>query len=133
MNTKRYIGATVALFIFLFFYEWLVHGVLLTSMYHQTQHVWRTMDEMRSMMPLYLCINLGISAWLALVFARLFKNGGVENGLRFGLYFGVFAGLLTAMWYTWLPISGTLGLSWLINGFVEGLGSGFVLGLVYRK
>ncbi len=133
MNTKRYIGATVALFIFLFFYEWLVHGMILTNMYHHTPHVWRNMKEMSSMFPLYLLINLAISAWLAFVFTRFFKDGGVENGVRFGLYFGVFSGLITAMWYTWLPIGGMLGFSWLINGIVEGIGGGFVLGLVYRK
>ena len=133
MNSKRYIGATLALFAFLFFYEWLVHGLILSNMYHDTPHVWRTMKEMTSMMPLYLLINLAISAWLALIFTRFFKDGGVENGLRFGLYFGVFSGLIVAMWYLWLPVSGMLAFSWLINGIVEGLGGGYVLGLVYRK
>lgn len=133
MNTKRYIYATIALFIFIFFYEWLAHGFLLTNLYHHTPHVWRKMPEMTSMMPLYLLINLAISAWLTFVFTRFFRDGGVENGLRFGLYFGVFSGLITAMWYLWLPVVGTLGFSWLINGIVEGLGGGVVLGLVYRR
>jgi hypothetical protein len=59
--------------------------------------------------------------------------GGVANGLRFGLYFGVFAGILSASWYLWVPVPATLALGWMVTRFIQVLGAGFIIGLVYRK
>jgi hypothetical protein len=133
MNIRRYLVSTLALFIFIFLYELLMHGFVLLSLYETTPNVWRDFAEMEAKMPLAMCFQLALSAWSAFVFAQLYKEGGIKNGLIFGLFFGVFAGILTASWYLWLPVSAELGLSWLISGIVEGLGGGLILGSIYRK
>lgn len=132
MNVKRYIAASVALFVFIFLYELFVHGYLLMGFYQQTVHVWRSFEQMATEMPLAMGYQLALSTWTAFVFAQLFPSGGVENGIRFGLYFGVFAGILTASWYLWLPVPLALSWSWLASGVVEGLGGGLILGAIYR-
>jgi MFS family permease len=133
MNFKRYLGATVALFIFIFLYEWLVNGVFLTDWYHETPNVWREPEEMMANMPLLLGIQFIFAAWCAFIFATLFPEGGIKNGLLLGLFFGVFAGILMAEWYLWLPVEPKLGWSWLACGIGEGLGSGLILGSIYRR
>lgn len=133
MNFKRYIGAALAQFAFIFFYEWFVHGHLLSGFYHETPQVWRPYDEMMANMPFGMGFQLVLSAWTAFVFTQLFKEGGVSNGLRFGLYFGVFAGLLAASWYLWLPVPAIVGWSWFASGIVEWLGGGFILGSIYHE
>lgn len=133
MNVKRYIGATIALFVFIFFYEWFVHGFLLMGMYRETATVWRDFAEMQAKMPLNMLFQFVFSAWTAFAFTQIYKKGGVANGLLFGLYFGVFAGLLTASWYLHLPVPAKLGWSWLVSGTIEGLGGGLILGAVYHN
>jgi hypothetical protein len=132
MNFKRYLISTLALFVFIFIYEMLVHGFLLMGMYQATASVWRHY-EISTSLPLALCFQFALSAWTAFIFSQLFKNGGIKNGLLFGLFIGVFAGILTASWYQWLDVPATLGLAWFIGATGEGLGGGLILGSIYRK
>lgn len=133
MNTKRYIFAALAMFVFVFIYGWLVHGVLLMDFYLQSKGVWRDFKEMEDNFLLTCTYQLALSFWTAFVFTKLFPGGGFNNGITMGLYFGVFAGILTAAWYLWLPVPAPLGLGWFISGIGEGLGSGIILGLIYKK
>ncbi len=133
MNTKRYIFAALATFVFVFIYGWLVHGVLLMDFYMQSKDVWRDFKEMEDNFLLTCTYQLVLSFWTAFVFTKLFPSGGFNNGITMGLYFGVFAGILTAAWYLWLPVPAPLGLGWFISGIGEGLGSGIILGLIYKK
>lgn len=133
MNFKRYLIATVAVFVFIFLYEFLVHGVLLLGLYELTPNVWRDFVVMEANMPLAMCFQLALAAWTTFVFTQVYEDGGMKNGLLFGLFFGVFAGILTASWFLWLPVSVILGWSWFAFSVIEGLGAGFILGLLYRK
>jgi hypothetical protein len=133
MNVKRYLAATGALFIFIFFYEYLVHGVLLMGLYEKTPTVWRTFDEMKNNMPLAMIFQLALSAWIAFAFTQIFPEGGWKRGVLFGLFFGVFAGILMATWYLWLPVPAQLGAGWFAGGIGEWIGGGIILGLIYRK
>lgn len=133
MHMKRFLGATLVLFVFIFFYEWIVHGMLLMSTYMMTPHVWRDFAEMKANMPMAMIVQFVLAVWITFAFTQLYPEGGLANGLRYGLYFGVFAGILTASWYLWLPVSPHLGWSWLAGGIGEGLGAGIVLGYVYRR
>lgn len=130
MNFKRYLISTIALLVFIFLYELLMHGFILMGMYEATATTWRNFAEMENNMPLSLGFQTFLSAWVAYIFTQFYKKGGIKNGLRFGLFLGVFAGILTASWYLWLPVPGQLGLLWFITGVGEGLGGGFVLGLI---
>lgn len=133
MNVPRYVLAAFALFVFIFLYEMLVHGFILMEVYESTADVWRDFAEMEANMPLAMCFQFALSAWSAFVFSQVYPNSGMKNGFIFGLFFGVFAGILTASWYLWLKVPAKLSLIWLMNGIVEGIGGGVVLGLVYRK
>lgn len=132
MNVKRFIGAAIALCLFVFFYEWFVHGYLLVDQYMETPNLWRAYPQMMDLMPIGSLIKFIASFWLAFAFAQLYKQGGAAKGLLFGLFFGIFAGLLAASSYVWLPISTTLAFSWLLNGIVEWLIGGLILGAIYR-
>lgn len=140
MNLKRYLLSIVVLFIFISLYEMLVHDYILISLYEITGDVWRNKYGNENNIA-NLSTSLGfiyqfiLSAWTTFMFAQWckVKGEGIRNGLLFGLYLGVFGGILTTSWYIWLPVPAILGICWLINGIVEGLGGGYVLGLTYRE
>jgi hypothetical protein len=133
MNVKRYLIATLVLFVFIFLYEWFVHGYLLLGAYQATSDIWREAAEMTTNLPLALAFQLVFAAWIAFVFTQIYRDGGIERGLQFGLYFGVFAGILSASWYIYLPVTAQLGVSWLVSSIIEGLIGGLILGAIYRR
>ncbi len=133
MNIKRFLLATLAIFVFVSFYEFMVHGVLLKKIYEETPNVWRTMNDMKANMPLAMGLRFALCAWVTFVFTQIFPNGGISSGLLFGLYLGVFAGILAASSYVWLPISAELGWSWFTNAATEWLCAGLIVGFIYRR
>lgn len=133
MNVKRYIIAALAFFVFVFFYEWVLHGILLSGFYQQTSKIWREMAEMQANMPKGMGFQLVFAAWTTFIFTQIFPEGGLKNGSRFGLYFGVFAGILTASWYLWLPVPSVLGASWFVGSLIEGVVGGSIIGAIYRR
>src|SRR5437588_6342125 len=53
MNTKRWLLASVAVFVVIGALEFLIHGVLLSGLYQQTASVWGGENEMRQMRWLF--------------------------------------------------------------------------------
>ena len=133
MNIKRFLFAFVALFLFMFGYETLIHGFLLKNVYLETPTIWRSYAQMMSYIPFNTIIMGLIALWLTFIFTRLFKEGGVKNGLRFGLYFGVLSGIQAAGAYYYLPISIMLAGYWFIAYVLESIIGGYLIGLIYRK
>jgi hypothetical protein len=133
MNVKRYLGASLAFFVFMFFYDWLVHGVLLMKIYEQTAQIWRTEQEMHAHMPLGFLCHILTAAWLGLAFTQFYKNGGTKNGVTFGVFFGGILGLAAACAYIWLPIPAALAWYWFFANFFKYLLGGYILGAIYRK
>ena len=133
MNYKRFTWAAAALFIFVFGYETLVHGFLLRGIYSQTSSLWRDDAQMIAHTPFNLSMKALLALWTTFVFARLFKDGGWQNGLKFGLYFGVLSAIHAAAAYYYLPISAELAVYWFIAFLLEGLLGGFLLGKIYHR
>lgn len=133
VNVSKYLSSIIAVFIFIFIYELIIHGFLFNSLYRQTPQVWRSPEEMQANMPILMLFQLALSVVASFIFSQLFKEGGTWNGLVFGLYFGIIAAILNASWYLFLPVSTTLGWGWFITSLIEGLGIGLILGSIYRN
>ena len=131
MNFKRYLGAAALLFLFIFLYEGVVHGVILSSIYAETEHLWRSEKAMMALMPFRIMTQGVIALWLAYIFAKLFPNGGVRNGVRFGLYLGGWSAIQAMSSYLWLPISLELAALWFVVYLVESVAGGLILGFMY--
>lgn len=132
MKIKRFITAIVALFVFIFLYEFIVHGVLLTHIYSETPTIWRSQADMISFFPFNVTVMIAFAIWITFIFTRLFKEGGWRNGVRFGIYFGILSGIQAAGAYYYLPISAVLAGYWFIVNFLECLIGGFIIGAIYR-
>lgn len=132
MNIKRFLLAIVALFVYVYTFEFYVHGMLLANIYNETPNIWRSVDQMMAHMPFNIVIMALITIWVTFIFTRLFKDGGWKNGLCFGLYFGVLSGLQAAGAYYYLPITATLAGCWFLAYVAESLIGGMLIGLIYR-
>jgi len=82
---KRFILAFIAAYIFMFFWGWLLNGVVLKEVYAETPNLWRSQGEM---MSLFHWIIIGqallIFAFVA-IYVSGFAGGGVMAGIRLGI------------------------------------------------
>ncbi len=133
MNIKRYLTTVIALFIFIFAYETLIHGLLLLSLYSQTPNIWRPFAQMQTYVPFNVGIMLFLALWITFIFTRFFPTGGLKNGIRFGFYIGMLSGIQAAGAYYYLPISSSLAVAWFIFGVIESVLGGALIGFIYRQ
>lgn len=132
-SVKTVLFCTVAGFIFIFAYNFVVHGHFLASTYALTPNLWRTPAEYSEHM-LFTVVMYAILAYAAAdIYARFSTEGSIGEGARFGLLLGLVHAALQSLPYGWLPISGTLASYWFVVGLFQGLGLGIVFSLVNRK
>ena len=131
MNTKRLTLSFVAVFVFVFLYDFAVHGQLLTELYEQTSNLWRPKGEHK--MEFIFASQVLFSAMIAYIFTRNHENKGIRESVRFGLMIGLLIGATQIGTYCYMPIPLALTLSWTVAEIVKGLGAGIVLALVYKE
>ena len=131
MNKQRYVISALATFVFVFLYDFLVHGFLLGDLYRQTAQLWRSEEEYK--MPVMLISEFGFSAVLAYIFTLNYEGKGVGEGVRFGLWIGMLLGAIEIGKYSYMPVPIILMLSWVLAALLTGLGSGMILSLVYKR
>lgn len=132
MNIKRFILASIAVFVVIQVIDWLVHGVLLSGWYSQLQSIWR--PNMMDYMWLMMLGSLFFSFMFVYIFTKAYEEKGLLEGARYGLYIGLLlfvSGMLGQ--YTMYPIPLGLALIWLGYGIAEMVIAGVVAAAIYRK
>jgi hypothetical protein len=133
INIKSAALAAIAVFFFIVFAEWVIHGNLLKGLYNETGSLWRTDEQMKTM-GIWMFIGYFLMAkYFTFIFARGCENGGIGEGFRFGILMGLFSAGGAFMWYVVLPISQTLLWSWVADSMFLSIGSGLIAGAIYKK
>ncbi len=133
VNTKSFILAFVAVYAFIFVSEWVIHGYLLKSIYQETASLWRPEEQMKSMCIWMFIGYFFMAKFFTFIFARGCETSGAGEGFRYGTLMG---GLLISgcfMWYAILPISQALMWYWIAATLFEAIGSGVIVGAIYKK
>src|SRR5688572_12758962 len=127
MNFKRFAMASMALFVFIYLYEFVVHGILMANIYAETPNIWRNYSQMLNYVPFNIFIMALIAVWMTFIFTKFYRTGGSANGLKFGFYIGVLSGIQAAGAFYYLPISATLAFLWFATNFIETLLGGCLI------
>ena len=86
MNWKKLFFAFIAAFIFIFFFGWFFHEVVLKDVYTQVpSNLMRTPDEFRAHFGWLVAGQLIFAFIFALIFVSGFAAGGVGAGVRLGI------------------------------------------------
>ena len=136
MNTKRWLLASVGVFVVIAVMESFIHGVLLSDMYRATASVWRAKPEMQQMMWIFWAGYLVFAPFFALIYVKGYEKGkpGLGQGIRCGLYVGAMLSVMQSFgWYAILPIPFVLAFYWFLAILVEFIAAGAAAGLVYRE
>ncbi|HOD13165.1 MAG TPA: hypothetical protein PK307_14465 [Spirochaetota bacterium] len=132
MNIKRFIFASIAVFIIIQGIDWLVHGVLLSGWYAEIKGLWR--PGMMDLMWVMMFGSLFFSFMFVYIFTKGYEGRGISEGARYGLLIGLLmyvSGMLGQ--YFMYPIPLGLALIWVLYGIVEMVIAGMAAAAVYRK
>ena len=133
MNIKRLLLTVVALFAFIFVFEWLFHGVLLKDCYAQTSQPWRPESEMTGHFHWLMLGQAVIALMFAILFAQGFAAGGVAAGVRLGIIVGILRIGLDLITYAVQPLPAKLIVFWAFGGLIEAALAGAIAGAVYKR
>jgi hypothetical protein len=132
MNTKRLLLAFLASFVFIFFFEWMLHGVLLKDIYAQSQSLWRPPEEMMSKFH-WLIMGQGILALMfTIIYAQGFSGSGVIGGVQLGIFLAILFVGMDLVTFAVQPLPGKLIAAWMIGGVIECALAGAIIGAIYR-
>ena len=130
MNMKRFIIAGIGAFVFVFLYEFLVHGFLMMGQYEQTASVWRPQEESNMLIMLLSQFLFGMAV------AFFYPIVGLDAECKKAIPFGIGLGLVMAMpqiaTYCYLPIPLMISLLWAVIAFVKALGSSYIVSKIYN-
>ena len=120
----------MAVFVTLEILDFLIHGVLLASVYTSLASLWR--PDMNSKMWIMWIVTFIGSFLFSFIFSKGYENKGIGEGLRYGFYIGVWMSTGFAYGtYAMIAIPYSLALQWFIYGVIEYMIAGAVLALVF--
>jgi len=131
MNVKKYILASVAVFVTFQVLDFIIHVVILSSTYQSLAHLWR--PDMMSLMWIMYLSSLFMSFMFVYIFTKGYENRGIMEGVSFGLVMGLFMNVIGMFGqYAMYPIPLSLTLQWFAYGMAEFSIAGIVAAAVYR-
>jgi hypothetical protein len=131
MNLKRYVAASLAVFVVSLALNYLIHGVILKSTYASVSALWR--PDMQSKMWIEWMNGFLTSFLFTYIFARGYEAKGIMEGARFGLIVGLFVSIPMAYGtYVIIAIPYYLALQWFLYGTAISILLGVTAALVYQ-
>ena len=129
---KRFIFAFIAAYVFIFFWGWLLNGVLLKDIYAETPNLWRSQSEMMALFHWIIIGQALIVLAFVMIYASGFAGGGVAAGIRLGVLLEIAGIGMRVGFYAVQPIPGKLTVYWSIGGLIEMIIVGAMVGAIYR-
>jgi len=133
MNIKRFVISVLAVFAFVFVFDWFFHSYFLANDYMLTANVWRPKAVMEQFFPIMLLSQFAFAFMVSLIFTLNYEGRGIGEGLRFGIFVGLLVGVIMFSFYSYIPIPFALAASWFFGAVVQCVGMGVVLALTYRR
>ena len=128
LSVIRLLLATIAGFVFIFVYDYVVHYILLADAYEATKSVWRPMDETNALMHWCFVTKAAIALAFSMLYGVFVVCRKMKMSLKFGLCVGLIIGLSGFGMYPYIAIPMSLALAW----FAAGIGTGLGLAIVNK-
>jgi hypothetical protein len=133
MHVKRFVFASLAVFLLGQVLNYLIHGVFLNPLYQETQHLWRSAADMQAHLWIMWVTGLVSSFLFVYIFIQGYEGRGVQEGLRYGFVIGLFVSLPMAYdTYAVMPIPYRMALEWFLLGTIAWMFMGAMAAIIYR-
>lgn len=133
INIKRLTIAVVAVFVYIFASDFVIHQLILGSKYQAIPSLWRTPEEMKNHFIWMFLGQLLIAKYFTFIFAKGYEGKGIAEGFRFGILAGLFTMGGVFIQYAVYPLPCEIFLAWCGLYLVQSVGAGIVAALVYKR
>ncbi len=129
---KRFLIATVAIFVAWMAVDLALHRFVLGPLYAENPVLWRPAAELNT--PLIYGVIFGLIASYFFLFELLVSPKTVKTGLQFGAILGFVIGLSVGFGtYIHMPVPLALAWGWFLGGWIKAVLAGAILGALPRK
>jgi len=131
MNLKRFIWASIAVFVAFEISSAIIHSGILAKTYQALGPIWR--PDMMSLMWIYHVGSLVLAFLFTYIFIKGYENKGIAEGVRYGIVMGLFANIPYAFYdYAMFPLPLSLCLQWFVYGMIEFIIVGIIVAAIYK-
>lgn len=121
----------IAAFVFVFLFEFVVHGFLMMGMYQTTMTVWRPQAE--SNMAVMMLSQFLFAMAVAFVYPIVGPDQECKKAIPFGFGLGLVMAMPQIASYSYLPIPISISLAWAAASFVKAFGSAVIVAKVFHR
>ena len=136
MNVKRLVLSCIAVFIFIFGFSWIFHGMLLKPIYVSTASLWRTDVEMEHYFGWLMLGQFVMAIGFCAIYARFAPMAtgacSVCSATAYGFLTGILFGGNTLIVYAVQPLPAKLIFIWFIGDIFQMVIAGAILGAIYK-
>ncbi|MGB9907408.1 MAG: hypothetical protein ACPLRR_08500 [Candidatus Saccharicenans sp.] len=131
MNGKRFIIASVVVFVAFQVMEFVVNNIIMMSQYESLQNLWR--PDMASKMWIMYLVGVLVAFLFTYVFIKGREGKGMAEGIRYGLIIWALVAVPMSLW-TWvmLPVPFKMSLWWMIFSLIEYIVAGILVAAIYK-
>ena len=132
MNTKRYIIASLIVFVAVVILDWIIHGLILSGTYKGYPEFFVSEITGGSII-LEIIAGLIFGFIFCFIFAKGYEGKGILEGVRYGLWIGILL-FLPSMFCSWafIKLPKSLPFWWLILGVIQMIILGIIASALYK-
>lgn len=134
MNFKKWLLASLVVWVLCFIFDWIIHGGILMGYYAATAERWLSESEIGARMWAMILGQLLFALLFCAIYTKGIREGGLAEGIRYGLWIGFLLNLPT-YFVRWSveALPGTLLFLQSLFSFIEVIILGAILGVIYGK
>lgn len=133
MNAKKFVMASIAVIIFIMAFDFLFHGIFMTSTYEQTTSLWRPHETMNEYMVWMVLGQIIMSIGFVALFTKAFKRGGIAEGAIYGLLVSIIFIGSNLIMYAVAPYPFGMVINWMIGTTIQLVSAGIIVAFIYRN
>lgn len=128
---KKSVFTVVAVFVYWSVLDFLIHGMMLASVYPETAHLWRPMEKMNT--GLLSLTGFVAAACFVAMYSVFVRPKSVLTGLAYGCIFGLGTGFSMGYGtYAVMPVPHSLAAVWFLGTLVKTGTAGLLTGWIVK-
>jgi len=134
MNLKKYMIATLVVYVVYSALAFVIHNIILEAEYEpMVGTVLRTVSDFGLRAPLLYLGNLVFALAFCAIYTFGYEPGKswIGQGVRYGLLMGTLLAPVAITEYVVYPVAGSLALKWVVFGYFQALACGLVMAALY--
>jgi len=134
MNLKKYMIATLVVYVVYSALAFFIHNIILEAEYEPMMGtVLRTVSDFGLRAPLLYLGNLVFALAFCAIYTFGYEPGKswIGQGVRYGLLMGTLLAPVAITEYVVYPVAGSLALKWVVFGYFQALACGLVMAALY--